>query len=585
MEINDKIYELRNEILKLEKISGIEHKSNFMRINNLIDIFEEEAFLLSSKVSIPYDSSVKVNDKKYILENEEMLRIIVRNADALIFIIDSEGVIIFSDGKALSKFKFLPNQLSGISIFEVYENNPDVIESIKKSLDGETITTILEIQELIFESVFSPYNSIDGTIAGVVAIAVNVTDRIKLEREREELIEHLSLSSNQIMKDAGRLMKLNDNLIDSEQRLQRMNDEKDKFISIISHDLRSPFTGILGVMDGLVSYFDIYTKSEIKTGLELLRKNSYDLFNLMENLLTWARVNRGKIEVNLEQIPLFTIVKANIDLLSQNAQQKNIAILNHVSKNIYVVADENMLNTICRNLISNSIKFTQEGGEIIISSSTSLEDDKVELWVKDNGIGMTKEVVDTIFHLNRQYSSPGTNNEKGTGLGLFICKEMVNKINGTIWVESKPNEGTCFKIELVCLIKGEYEELEEFETEENSGINFVDNSEDLIRIEESDFSSENFDSSSKLINIINQEFVSEIQLLTDMQILGEISKFANNLHEISKNHKSSTIIKYTELLKGSIKMMDVVNMNKYLDYFPVLVKKMETIISNKKAEE
>lgn len=573
MSNNGIVAELKNNILNVEeKLNGY-FREDFDEIYNLIEQLEESI----NKPCLPYQNITedsfdgKKNKSDNLKVSEEQLRIVVRNANVLIFIIDKNGIITLSEGKALMLFKFLPNQITGISIFDIYDDKPEIKEEINRALQGTTTSSILEIQDYIFETIFSPYRDSQGNVDGIVAIAVNVTERVKMQEEREKLIDDLKLSSTKILQDANRLMKLNDKLIDSEERLRTMNDEKDKFISIISHDLRSPFSGILGIVDGIVAYFDKYSKKELKNALEMLGKTSHHLFDLLENLLLWARTNRGKMEVNKESIPLYVIVKANIELLINNAIPKKISIINNTQKNIYVVADENMLNTVLRNLISNAVKFTKPGGEIVVSSHKSLEDNRIEIWVCDNGVGMPTNVAENIFNLNRQYTSLGTNNERGTGLGLFICKEMVLQNNGKIWVESELNKGSSFKIEMDCLENDNIIDDDELstitETEEIP--------EKIFNISYTDIALMDTAKLGSLLNELQEKYLPLCIDLLEMQILGSIAEFAVNLTMVAEEYECNNLSRYAEMLLEKVKLMDVVLMNKYLEYFPELVNNMK----------
>lgn len=504
-------------------------------------------------------------------ESEEKLRMVVRNADALIFIIDNNGIITLSEGKALNLFKFLPNQIAGISIFDIYYDKPIVQDEIRKALSGKTTSSRLEIQDYVFESVFSPYRDAKGNINGVVAVAIDVTERVKMIKEREELIENLQLSSKKIFQDAGRLMHLNDKLIDSEEKLRRMNDEKDKFISIISHDLRSPFSGILGMTDGLVTHFDAYSREELRTSLEMLSKTGRQIYDLLENLLLWAKVNRGKMVVSKEKLPLYAIAKANIELVINNAISKNITIKNEVGRKIFVFADENMLSTVIRNLLSNAIKFTGSGGEIKVSTNKTLYEDIIEIKVCDNGVGMPPEAVEKIFSLRKKQTTLGTNNEKGSGLGLFICKEMIEQNEGKIRVESSLGKGTCFIIELKSVEEEDYIPEEE-ETIERT---FEDKStavEDSIL---SDFKNLSTENQKNLLREIQERYLPQCREVSETQILSSIKAFAVNLKKTSDEYGSKALSSYASSLLEKVKMMDLSGINKLLDVFPSFEKKLQ----------
>lgn len=228
----------------------------------------------------------------------------------------------------------------------------------------------------------------------------------------------------------------------AEQKLKEEIANKDKFFSIISHDLRSPFTALLGYSQMLDEEFDSLTQEEIKNSISSLRKTSKNVFQLLEGLLEWSRAQSDRIEFKQELVDLFEASK-NVEILLKNvAAQKGINYLNQILKNTIVFADENMVNTILRNLVSNAIKFTNPGGIVNISSSEG--QDKITVIVSDTGKGMTKNELDQLFKINVHFTTIGTNNEVGAGVGLILCKELIEKNGGEIWAESEPGKGSKF---------------------------------------------------------------------------------------------------------------------------------------------
>ena len=167
---------------------------------------------------------------------------------------------------------------------------------------------------------------------------------------------------------------------------------------------------------------------------------------LLENLLEWANSQRGKVSFNPGQIKLDELLDEEISILTDMAKEKNIALKSSVTSNLIVFADRNMIRTILRNLISNAIKFTHRDGQVDVKASSS--NNEVEVEVSDSGIGMTQEIISKLFRIDANLSTPGTENEKGTGLGLFLCKEFVEKHGGRIWVESEEGTGSVFRFVL-----------------------------------------------------------------------------------------------------------------------------------------
>ncbi|MDM8521149.1 ATP-binding protein [Anaerolineales bacterium HSG6] len=230
--------------------------------------------------------------------------------------------------------------------------------------------------------------------------------------------------------------------------LRALNASKDKFFSIVSHDLRSPFTPLLGMSELLVESSLDASREDILTMSRGINRAAQNVYNLLETLLQWSRLQRGHLTHHPEIFDIKEMIDRIVELLTINAEKKGIMLLNHVSAGLFVDADQNMLNTVIRNLISNAIKFTTRGGRVLISSKVvtkqddSASTDLLELSVIDSGVGMSQENLTKLFVLETQHSTRGTDQEGGTGLGLIICQEMVRKNGGDISVESEQGEGT-----------------------------------------------------------------------------------------------------------------------------------------------
>ncbi len=231
-------------------------------------------------------------------------------------------------------------------------------------------------------------------------------------------------------------------LKNSEKNLIELNANKDKFFSIISHDLKSPFQGILGIIQFLESEYETLSEEEKRESINLINNSSIKVYSLIEGLLEWSRAQTGRLEFNPENIILNDLLEEVRDLLNQNAKSKNISILSKIEKGTVVLADPYMLSTVLRNLISNAIKFTFPKGEIEIFSGR--EKDFIKITVADNGIGMNEANKNKLFRIESHHTTAGTNNEIGTGVGLILCKELIEKHNGKIWVESELGVGSKF---------------------------------------------------------------------------------------------------------------------------------------------
>jgi signal transduction histidine kinase/ligand-binding sensor domain-containing protein len=228
--------------------------------------------------------------------------------------------------------------------------------------------------------------------------------------------------------------------------LNELNASKDKFFSIIAHDLKNPFNAIIGFSEML--------KDEIASG-ELNKSGEYagmiydsatKTYRLLENLLEWANSQRGKISFNPMTINLSEIFREDFRILNEMARRKDIELINHFADDLTIVADKNMIKTLLRNLISNAIKFTYKNGKVEVWAASGNK--QLEISISDSGIGMTKETISKLFRIDSNLSTNGTENEKGTGLGLILCKEFVEKHRGKIWVESVPGKGSIFRVTL-----------------------------------------------------------------------------------------------------------------------------------------
>jgi PAS domain S-box-containing protein len=228
--------------------------------------------------------------------------------------------------------------------------------------------------------------------------------------------------------------------------LTELNAMKDRLYSIIGHDLRSPFNSILGFAELLATSYDEFSDEDRKTFANNILAASRNTFELLENLLEWSRIQMGRTPFIPEEINLNLAVNEAFHLMRLNADSKNIHLVAEVPSQQMVYADHNMLNTILRNTISNGIKFTSKGGSVKVSSTQ--DQGKTRIKIADNGVGMVETIQKKLFRIDSLISTPGTANEKGTGLGLILCKEFVEKHGGTIQVESRIGEGTTFTLDL-----------------------------------------------------------------------------------------------------------------------------------------
>ncbi len=226
------------------------------------------------------------------------------------------------------------------------------------------------------------------------------------------------------------------------QQLQELNATKDRFFSIMAHDLRTPFSGLLGLTEVIMNNIEGYDADRLKHMLGLQLDAVKNVFALLENLLTWSRMQRGVLDFTPQKLNLRDVVDRNMQLIAPAASQKTIRVENRVENGIAVYADLNMLDAVLRNLLSNAVKFTTSDGTITVSALHREHD--VEVCVADTGIGIDADGQAKLFRIDAQYRRPGTANERGTGLGLILCKEFIERHGGTIRMTSAVQTGSSF---------------------------------------------------------------------------------------------------------------------------------------------
>jgi two-component system, sensor histidine kinase and response regulator len=231
-------------------------------------------------------------------------------------------------------------------------------------------------------------------------------------------------------------------LEEHKQKLHEINATKDKFFSIIAHDLRNPVSSLYSFTDYLSQHSDKITSDNMQQYIKAIHNTSKSLFDLLDELLLWGRLQSDRCPCEPQPVKIQDIVRSIVDLLHATALNKHINIVNLVDNESMAYADKNMIQTVLRNIISNALKFTPENGEITIKNK--IENDLLEITVTDTGIGLRDEDISRLFRIDDQFTTPGTNGEKGTGLGLILCKEMIERNNGKIWVESKIDVGSSF---------------------------------------------------------------------------------------------------------------------------------------------
>jgi len=226
------------------------------------------------------------------------------------------------------------------------------------------------------------------------------------------------------------------------ESLKEANATKDKFFSVIAHDLSNQFHVLLGLSDLLLLNENLFDETKKSEYIKKINKTSYDLYKLLQNLLDWSRMQQNRIEWNPQKINLRHLVATTLLTLAVQAGEKRISLTSHIDTDLYAYGDPKTIEMVIRNLVLNALKFTYPEGAIRI---TGREDEECqEITVTDTGIGIAAENIEKLFRIDVHYSTQGTNKEKGTGLGLILCKDFIQKNRGRIWVESEERQGSRF---------------------------------------------------------------------------------------------------------------------------------------------
>ncbi len=329
-------------------------------------------------------------------------------------------------------------ELTGYTYEEALSNNPKILKSglTSREVFDDLWNTILrgevwngefinrkKNQEIYYESArIAPIFDEEGIIISFIAIKEDITER-KINLKRIE---------------------------QSEQELKELNAQKDKFFSIIAHDLRSPFSGLVGLTSLLKENIKTLESKEIDFYLELINHSTQHVLKLLEDLLAWARTQTGRTEFNPIRLNSFEYIQETIQVQLLAANAKSITIKNIATTDLIAFADRNMVLTVLRNIVANAIKYTHRNGTIEIKSYSKTFHDKpfVVFAVKDNGTGIAKDKMNKLFKIEENFTTPGTEKEKGTGLGLILCKEFVEMNGGKIWCESTEGIGSIFYFSL-----------------------------------------------------------------------------------------------------------------------------------------
>jgi PAS domain S-box-containing protein len=358
-------------------------------------------------------------------ESEEKFRTLILNMGEGVGVMSKDEVFLMANPSAELIFGMGPGELTGASLnkFITPETSERIRQETLKRTTGMTSTYELEIvlsggetKDILVTA--SPL--FEGSqFSGTLGIFRDIT-----ERKKQELL-----------------------IKQQNEELHLINSEKDKFFSIIAHDLRSPFNAFLNLTAMMESDFQNMSREAIYEYNHVMNVSAKKLFRLLENLLDWSRMQRGMIKVQAQPVLLASEVQSVTGLMSEMAHKKRIALKYQIPDDLVVLADENMLRGIIRNLVSNAIKFTPSGGTVEITARY-LSENEIVVSVMDTGIGMRPQMVEDLFRLEANISRPGTDGEPSTGLGLVLCREFAERNGGKLWVESEEMKGSVFSFSI-----------------------------------------------------------------------------------------------------------------------------------------
>lgn len=361
---------------------------------------------------------------------------------------DNIFICLYDEKKDMVQFPYFVDEFDSQPESEPFANfekslTAYVMKTGKAVLADEKVDNLLQKQGVI-ELIGEPTKiwlgvplRIDERVIGVVVLQDYHNEQTYGEPEKQIL----TFVSEQIAFAIDKKKKEQE-LKQFAEELKTLNANKDKLFSIVAHDLRSPFFALLGLGEILTNEFDSLSMEEIKKFISELYNSINVQYKFLENLLEWSRLQLGKVDFSPSEVNLHHAIVVVFNRLTGLAVRKNIQLINEVDENVTVYSDENVLQSILHNLVTNGIKFTNENGEIRVYSK--LENSFIHISVKDNGVGITKTDLAKLFAIEQQHSTRGTANERGTGLGLLICKELVEKHGGKIFVESEVGVGTTF---------------------------------------------------------------------------------------------------------------------------------------------
>jgi len=323
------------------------------------------------------------------------------------------------------------------NLLEAFEYKKRDEEIVAMKAEGMQKNAELKQQKLVSEIIALTLFLV-LCITGFIFYSRNKLRKTTLELKKA--YQEISTNQEEIVVQNQELLVYNDQIIAQSKRIEELNNLKDRLFAIISHDLRRPFNNLSSTLKLMVA--GSLSEQRIQTIIPLLIKSMSSVSELLDNLLQWSNSQLKGETIDYSVFNINDLVKKQIELFETQALEKQIVLKNEINEDITVLADRNLIDIVMRNLVSNAIKFCNESGVVIISGKQ--QEGKVEISVKDEGVGILPENIDKIFQEKGKFTTLGTNKEQGTGIGLMLCKDFIEKQNGSIGVESTLNEGSRF---------------------------------------------------------------------------------------------------------------------------------------------
>lgn len=408
---------------------------------------------------IEYINSLE-NDLMFLKQKFERLTRITRT---VLWEVNSDGIFTYVSPNSELIWGLRPEELVGkIGFYDIHPfeeaNNPKLLvfekqKVLENELAFEYSYQLNELKKLWLFCFSSIDYDKDGNFLSYYGWDFDATDRktaIDSVKQYADELNHAIADLRIVQEHLEEQMFYQNTLIDeisaTKEELEKSNIEKDKFFSIIAHDLRSPFSGFLGLTNMLEENIDNLEPADLKELAKMLKDSANITYALLENLLEWSRIQRNVIKFEPIETNLYLLFSNILQLQQANLEKKNIQVNLNLNKEILIDIDQNMINTVLRNLMSNAVKFTPKNGNILITANEDSE--FVYVHIKDTGIGIPDSIKDNLFNIGAKTSREGTDGEASSGLGLLLCKEYVEMHKGKIWVESEENAGSTFNFSL-----------------------------------------------------------------------------------------------------------------------------------------